>query len=37
MGRSGTEYRILVGEPEVKRPIGRRRRCGIILKWNLDK
>jgi hypothetical protein len=31
-------YRILVGKPEGKRPLGiPGRRCGIILRWILDR
>jgi hypothetical protein len=31
-------YKILVGKPEEKRQLGRQlRRCGIILKWILEK
>jgi hypothetical protein len=31
-------YRLLVGKPEVKRPLGRPRLCGwIILGWILER
>jgi hypothetical protein len=30
-------YRIFVGKPEGKRPLGRPRRRGTILKWILEK
>jgi hypothetical protein len=30
-------YRILVGIPEAKRPLGRPRHGWIILKWALEK
>jgi hypothetical protein len=33
-----TAYRLLVGKPEGKRPLGRPRRVGrVTLKWVLDK
>ena len=38
MGERGGVYRVLVGKPEGKRPLGsRRRRWGIILKWIFRK
>jgi hypothetical protein len=38
MGARGNAYRILVGKPEGKRPLGRPRcRWVIILKWILDR
>jgi hypothetical protein len=37
-GERRNSYRILVGKPEGKRPLGRpRRRWGIILKWILER
>jgi hypothetical protein len=34
MGKKRNAYRLLVGKPEGKRPLGRpRRRWGTILKW----
>jgi hypothetical protein len=37
-GEKMTAYRILVGKPEGKRPLGRtRRRKGIILEWILER
>jgi hypothetical protein len=36
MGETRNEYRIWVGKPEGRRPLGRhRRRCKIILEWIL--
>jgi hypothetical protein len=38
MGENRGAYRILVGRPEGRRPLGRpRRRWGIILKWIFKK
>ena len=38
MGEGTGVHRVLVGKPEVKRPLGRpRRRWGIILRWILRK
>jgi hypothetical protein len=38
MGEKRNTYRLLVGKPEGKRPLGRpRRRWGIILGWNLER
>jgi hypothetical protein len=38
MGETRNVYRILVGKPEYKRPLGRPRLGGwIILKWILEK
>jgi hypothetical protein len=38
MGEKRTAYRLLVGKPEGKRPLGRpRRRWGIILEWILER
>jgi hypothetical protein len=38
MGEKSNAYRILVGKPEGKRPLGRaRRRWRIILKWILER
>jgi hypothetical protein len=37
-GEKRNAYRILVGNPEGKRPLGRpRRRWGTILKWILER
>jgi hypothetical protein len=37
-GEKKTAYRILVGKPEGKRPLGRpRRRWRIIIEWILEK
>jgi hypothetical protein len=37
-GEKRNAYRLLVGKPEGKRPLGRpRRRRGIILGWILEK
>jgi hypothetical protein len=34
MGEEKSVYKVLVGKPEGKRPMGRpRRRWGIILRW----
>jgi len=38
MGQGRGVYRVLVGKPEGKRPVGRpRRRWGIILRWLFRK
>jgi hypothetical protein len=38
MGEGKDVYRVLVGRPEGKRPLGRpRRRWGITLRWTLGK
>ena len=38
MGQGRGVHRVLVGRPEVKRPLGRpRRRWGIILRWIFRK
>ena len=38
MGQGRRVYRVLVGRPEGKRPLGRpRRRWGIILRWIFRK
>jgi hypothetical protein len=38
MGEMTNEYKILVGKPEAKRPVGRIRLDGkIILEWFLGK
>jgi len=38
MGEGRVVYRVLVGKPEGKRPLGRhRRRWGIILRWIFRK
>jgi hypothetical protein len=38
MGERRGAYRVLVGKPEGRRPLGRHRsRWRIILKWILDK
>jgi hypothetical protein len=37
MGEKRGAYRILVGRPEGRRPLGRPRRRWIILKWILKK
>jgi hypothetical protein len=38
MGEKRSAYRILVGKPEGKRPLGRPRLSGrIILKWKLER
>jgi hypothetical protein len=38
MGEKRNAYRILVGMPEGKRPLGRQRRSGwAILKWILER
>jgi hypothetical protein len=38
VGKMRNAYKILVGKPEGKRPLGRpRHRWGIILKWSLGK
>jgi hypothetical protein len=36
MGKKRNAYRILVGKPEGKRPLGRPRCWWIILKWILE-
>jgi hypothetical protein len=37
MGETRNAYRILVGKPEEKRPIGRRRHRWTKLKWILER
>jgi hypothetical protein len=37
MGQKRNVYRILVGEPEGKRPLGRARRRHTVLKWILER
>jgi hypothetical protein len=38
MGKKRRPYRVLVGKPEGRRPLGRpRRKWRIILKWILEK
>jgi hypothetical protein len=38
MGETRNAYRILVGKPEGKRPLGRpRRRWWTVLKWILER
>jgi hypothetical protein len=38
MGEGRGVYRVLVGKPEGKRPLGRpRRRWGITFRWTLEK
>jgi hypothetical protein len=37
IGEGRGVYRILVGKPEGKRPLGRPRHSGIILKWIFRK
>jgi len=38
MGKGSGVYRVLVGKPEGKRPLGRpRRRCEDILRWIFRK
>jgi hypothetical protein len=38
MGERRGAYRVLVGKPEGRRPLGRpRRRWGIILKWIFER
>jgi hypothetical protein len=36
-GEKRNAYRILVGNPDGKRPLGRSRRGSVILKWILDR
>jgi hypothetical protein len=36
MGEKRNAYRILVGKPERKRPLGRPRLRWVILKWILE-
>jgi hypothetical protein len=37
MGEKRNAYRLLVGKPEGKRPLGRPRRRWIILGWILER
>jgi hypothetical protein len=37
IGEKRNAYRILVGKPEGKRPLGRPRRGGWTLKWSLER
>jgi hypothetical protein len=37
MGEKTNAYRILVGKPVGKRPLGRPRRGRIILRWMLER
>jgi hypothetical protein len=37
MGEMRNEYKVLVGKPEGRRPLGRNRSRKIILKWMLGK